>query len=404
MNGRQIGETRAGLIVNLHEILDRAEADGNRALTAEERITYDKIFADVVTLEADKKRVEALEVADASLRQITPPLAAGKGLIEGSSDKTQEERRVAFQHFIRRTLTESEARALTQGSEPGGGYLVPDQFRADLIQDVGNEVFVRQLAKVDTITGTDTIGYPVLNAHMANAEWTSEVGAATKDVTLQFGKREVKPNKLQKAIQVSKTLLRNAAIDVEATVRSEFAYVLGITMEQGYLTGIGTNQPLGVFTVSANGIDTDRDFSDGNTATALTVDGLMTAKYALKPLHRRSAQWLFHTDAILRLSKLKDGEGRYIWSGSVVSGAPDTLLGLPVNESAYVPSTFSASKYVGMLANWSRGYHIVDSQTVEIQVLRELYAETGLVEYLVDLWTDGAPVLPEAFARIKLSA
>jgi len=37
-----------------------------------------------------------------------------------------------------------------------------------------------------------------------------------------------------------------------------------------------------------------------------------------------------------------------------------------------------------------------------VQVLNELYAVTNQTGYLVEYFGDGAPVLPEAFSRIKL--
>jgi hypothetical protein len=40
---------------------------------------------------------------------------------------------------------------------------------------------------------------------------------------------------------------------------------------------------------------------------------------------------------------------------------------------------------------------------LEIQALLELAARTNQIDYIARLETDGAPVLGEAFARVKLS-
>jgi HK97 family phage major capsid protein len=39
-----------------------------------------------------------------------------------------------------------------------------------------------------------------------------------------------------------------------------------------------------------------------------------------------------------------------LWLPSLTQGAPDTLLGAPLDESEYVPNTFTTGKYVGMYA------------------------------------------------------
>jgi HK97 family phage major capsid protein len=181
------------------------------------------------------------------------------------------------------------------------------------------------------------------------------------------------------------------------------AYKVGIVQENAFLNGSGAGQPLGVMTASANGVTTARDVSIGNTATELRFDGLIKAKYSLKPQYRSRAQWIFHTDALEMLAKLKDGEGRYIWQQSVQVGSPDRLLGLPYLESAYMPNTFTASQYVGILGDFSN-YWILDALTMAIQVVVELYAATNQNGYIIQAETDGAPVLAEAFARVKLTA
>src|SRR5690606_12018112 len=108
-----------------------------------------------------------------------------------------------------------------------------------------------------------------------------------------------------------------------------------------FLLGSGANQPLGIFTPWADGIPTGRDVATGNTATGVTFDGLLAAKYSLKEPYRRSAEWMFHRDGILKISLLKDGNDRYLWQPAVTAGQPDRILNLPVVESEHVPNTFT---------------------------------------------------------------
>jgi predicted phage gp36 major capsid-like protein len=174
------------------------------------------------------------------------------------------------------------------------------------------------------------------------------------------------------------------------------------TKEQAYLTGNGNQRPLGVFTASANGVPTSRDVSTDNTTTAITADGLINAKYSLKGQYQASASWLFHRDAIKMIAKLKDGDGQYLWKGAIMDGEPDRLLGRPVMMSEFAPNTFTTGQYVGMFADFSH-YWIVDSLQLQMQRLVELYAESNQVGFIARYEGDGAPVLAEAFARVKLA-
>jgi HK97 family phage major capsid protein len=167
------------------------------------------------------------------------------------------------------------------------------------------------------------------------------------------------------------------------------------------MTGTGANQPLGVFTASAMGITTARDVSTGNASTAPTFDGLISAKYGLKGQYWNRADWIFHRDVLAVVSKLKDGEGQYLWRQSVLDNEPDRLLGRPVMMSEYAPNTLTTGLYVGILGDFSN-YWIADAIDMQVQRLVELYAETNQTGLIGRLETDGMPVLAEAFVRVKL--
>jgi HK97 family phage major capsid protein len=67
---------------------------------------------------------------------------------------------------------------------------------------------------------------------------------------------------------------------------------------------------------------------------------------------------LFHRDALKQIRKLRNdaggaGTGDYLWQPSTQVGQPDTLLGVGVMSSEYVPNTFTSGLYVGMVADFS---------------------------------------------------
>jgi HK97 family phage major capsid protein len=206
---------------------------------------------------------------------------------------------------------------------------------------------------------------------------------------------------LAKRIKISNTLIRKVP-NSEALVRGRLVYKFGITEEKAYLTGSGAGQPLGIFTAHTDGIPTSRDVSTDNTTTAVTVDGLINAKYALKMQYWARARWMAHRDFYKMVAKLKDGDGQYLWRESARDGEPDRLLGLPAAMSEYAPSTFTTGQYVGAVGDFST-YWIADSLSMSMQRLVELYAETNQVGIIGRLESDGQPTLPEAFARVKLA-
>jgi len=412
MNARELRNRRARAIADARAILARAEQE-NRDLTAEEQTQWDSLIAEADSLRAQIEREERQAALEVGLDEsaAAPLHTQSEPEQRGGQPSDAERRLAAFQRIFPAWLTQdyrgipaTELRALQNDLDASGGYLhAPEQFVNQLIMAVDDQTFIRRLATVYQVSSADTLGVPTLDADPADADWTSELATGSEDSTMSFGKRELHPRPLAKRIKISRTLLRKVP-SVDGLVRARLAYKFAISFEKACMTGAGATGPLGIFTASADGISTSRDYATGNAATYPTFDGLIGAKYTLKAAYWPRAQWIFHRDVMASIAKLKDGEGQYIWRESVRVGEPDRVLGMPVNMSEYAPNTMTASQYVGILGDFAAGYWIADAMSMEFQLLQELYAANNQVGIIGRLESDGQPVLEEAFVRVKLAA
>lgn len=396
------------------DILEKAETE-KRGLTTEEQANYDKNFDDI---ESIRKAIQNEERQIAAERESTEQELRNRGGGDDDDeeiDPTKPENRAAhkrgskeynraFRTYMLRGakgLNEAETRALQSDIDSSGGSMVaPIQMVDMLIKFVDDEVFIRAKATKFRVPTAQSLGAPSLDADPADADWTSEILTGSEDSTMAFGKRELHPHPLAKRIKVSNKLLRQVP-NVDSFVMSRLGYKFAISQEKAYLLGTGVNQPLGLMVASANGITTARDVSTDNTSTAITMDGLINAKYAVKSQYQRIGEWLFHRDAIKMIAKLKDTTNQYLWEPSKKVGDPDMLLGRPLAISEYMPNTFTTGLYVGLFGDFSQ-YWIADAEDMKIQSLFELYAETNQVGLIGRLESDAMPVLAEAFARVKL--
>lgn len=311
----------------------------------------------------------------------------------------------AFGSFLRSREGAIEYRAFSQGSPTQAGYLAaPMKFVGDVIRGLDDETFVRKLAKNLAPGGIGpfvSLGIPTRTTAASDADWLGEVTALNDEATLAYGRREFKANKLAKLAKISKLLL--ATSNAEAAIQGEIVYKLGITQEKAYMTGTGVGQPLGLFTASADGISTGRDVTGSNTTTAIAADTILDTYYSIKAPYRPGLAWVGHRDFFKACAKLKSGEGQYLWQPAIQAGMPDTLKGAPVYMSEYAPNTFTTGLYVAVLGNLGVGYGIADSMQLEIQPLFELYAGNSQQGYAFTYYGDGAPIIEEAFARVKLA-
>jgi HK97 family phage major capsid protein len=410
---KSLREARGTAVTAMQALMDKAGAE-KRDMTNEELAQHETLFNESETkrklIQAEERNLElARQDAEAAGRDAEERARKARETGEadtGEPDEVRAVRMKAFRSYLLNgatALTADEQRALAVTPNTAGGYLLaPQEFVAQLIQAVDNLVFIRGKATKFRVASSNGLGAPSLDNDPADADWTTEIATGGEDSTMSFGKRELKPHPLAKLIKVSKTLLRTSALPAEATILARLAYKFAISEEKGFLTGSGNNQPLGVFTASSDGISTGRDVSTGNTTTAITFDGLSEAKYSTKAQYWTKGEWLFHRDAVKMLTKLKDGEGQYLWRMSVREGEPDSILGNPLSVSEYAPNTFTTGLYVGLFGDFSN-YWIADCLDMQVQALRELYAATNQDGFIGRAELDGMPVLEEAFARVKLA-
>jgi HK97 family phage major capsid protein len=416
---KELRQRRAKLIVDARKMTELGETE-NRNLTSEEQENYDKLFAESGELEKRYLRIEQIQKQELALDASMDPVRPDDLHVPGTEQRTAPtdslktttdhrataEYRAMYNKFLTfgksHLMSSLERRALQADDDVGGGYLAaPQQMSSELLKAVDDLTFVRRRGRVERITGGGSLGVVSLDTDPSFFSWNSEIGTPTEDSSMAFGKRALTTQPATGLIKISETLVRKSVISIDAIIRDRFAVLFAENEETAFMTGVGANEPLGVFTANAAGITTGRDVSTGNTTGSMTFDGLIEAKYFLKPQYWGRAAWAFHRDGVKQLMKLKDGEGQYLWQQSVQVGQPDRVLGFPMEVSEFVPNTFTTGLYVGILADWSF-YWILEGLPLAIKVLSELYAETNQIGYIARLELDAMPMLEEAFVRVKL--
>lgn len=400
-NLRELHELRVKAVHDARALVDTADA-AKRAMNADEERQYQAFMADEKRFAEEIERETKLQDAEKRMAQTT--LESSPEQRNANTDPAAEIRTAAFRKLLLegpQSLNYEEHRSLVTGSDTQAGFLnAPQEFVQTLIERVRDEVYIEEASTQHTTTNANGLGFPTLETYPGKIKMITEIGEVTEDKALAFGKREFKPHLAKNLIKISDKMLRADGMNAETIAIDAMKYIIGITKEYMYLLGTGNQEPLGLFTADAKGIPTTRDISTDMTQTDFTGDALKNTKYSLKAQYMKTAKWLFHRDAVAKIAKIKDGEGRYMFETSDSVGAVDTLLGRPLIMSEYVPNTFTSGKYVGMFGDLSK-YWTVNSLALRIKRLNELFAATGEVGFLFELEFDGMPVLSEAFSRIK---
>ena len=405
---KDLNEKAHKALKDARAIHEKAAADGARALTDDEKAAYKTAMdARAAHLAGAIREKELLDTDKRTVKTDPPEDAKPR-----EQRNTEEVKRDGFRAFLRndeRDMSPDDhkdfgefraATAQTAGVDAEGGYLVaPMQFVDDYIRDMDEEVYIRKYASKMKVRMAKSLGVPYLSQRPGKAAWSTEI-RRPPERSVAFGRRELTPHPLTAEIDLSRTLLREAARNVEEIVRMEMVQIFAETQEEAFMTGDGGDMPLGLFVNSdRGGLNTDRDISQDNFFN--NIDGFYKMLFKLKPSYRRRAVWLLHRDRMLDVSIIKDSDGRYMLQDAISAGDPMTIKGRPVLESTFAPATKAQNDYVALFGDLSY-FWIADRLVMEIQRLAELEARNNLIVFIFRLETDGMAVKPEAFVRGKM--
>jgi len=288
-----------------------------------------------------------------------------------------------FAEFAKALVNKDEARvkALSEGTPADGGYLVPDEFRADLIQHILQTDSIRKYATVIPMEGK-LLNIPKLSADV-KVYWGTE-NTSISTTSADFGEVQLTPFRLNAIIYTSRELFDDSAISIMEVLRQRFVDRVTDEENKVFINGNGTTQPKGIDQ------ETFRQVSAGN---ALTPDHITKMYWKLPKAYRSTSRWLMNSRVMEFLENKKDLNGAYLYP-SLQAEIP-TLKGRPILVDDYVASS------KGFLGDLSF-YYIGDRQQVTMEVTTEAGNtwEKHQVGLKIIERVDGEVALTQAFVEL----
>jgi len=170
---------------------------------------------------------------------------------------------------------ENEKRDLTKGTNTAGGYTIATNLLAQNFIDLLRNRAVLMQSGMTVLSGlVGDIAIP-RQTGAATAYWVAENGAPTESQPA-FDQVPMSPKTVGAFVDMSRKLLKQSSIDVEAFVRRDLANVLGLEIDRAGLHGSGSsNQPTGV--AATSGIGSVAGGTNGAAPTWANIVALETA-------------------------------------------------------------------------------------------------------------------------------
>jgi hypothetical protein len=362
---------------------------------------FDKAVADMLDA---KKELELRSQID-NARSFQMAEGNNPSIMGGEGNSKQEDSLIrAWRGYLRGDQSQlSQIRAAQQvNPNTAGGFLVPSVIAQEIIKPVDNPIFMRQISNVQQINAN--IAIPRQNTRLT-ANWQGETETAVTS-SAQVGQRDFKPHRVTVRTSASRLLIDQSVINVEQWLGSEIDYATRLKEEDAAMQGNGVGQWLGIFTASADGIPTTRDVVTAGAAIA--ADDIISTIMNVKATVRNVGSWVGSRQFVTAVMKLKDAANQYIFTesagiGNVLAvGTPMFLKGRPLYESESAPTALTTGTYAAVFGDFNF-YRIYDFLSLSVQVLdQDPYASAGEYGYVMHKFSDGAPVLDEAFSRLRV--
>ena len=229
---------------------------------------------------------------------------------------------------------------LGEGSGAAGGFLVPEEYSANLLQvaAVQNQIYGRvQHIPVTRESGT----YPALDQYFTPTAGSGQTafaggvkgtftapGAQFQETEPSFSKLSWRLNKVGGITEVENELIEDSPFAIEALLRGLFAVAIAARNERNILRGSGVGEPLGILNCEAAiGIDdtTTGDFKWDDVASM----------YSRFKSVGGSPVWIIHPSVWPKIMKMTNGSTA-VWQANM-QGAPANLLnGYPILVSEHM--------------------------------------------------------------------
>lgn len=233
------------------------------------------------------------------------------------------------------SMASLERKALGEGTGSAGGYLVPEQYLAEVKDRITAQAIVRRAGATVYPMSTDTLNVPKVSGG-ATAYWVGENAQITSsDET--FDQLQLVAKLLAAMVKVSNQLLSDASPAAEAAIRRDIAKVIALAEDNAFIAGTGTgNQPTGI--INTTGVNA---VSLGANGATPTFDDIYDALYQVENNNGLASSWIMHPRTKNTLMKIKDINGQYIYNVAPSVKDPDSLVGLPVYLTTQIPTNLT---------------------------------------------------------------
>jgi HK97 family phage major capsid protein len=270
-----------------------------------------------------------------------------------------------------------EAKGLSTLTNAEGGYLVDPETTEAIRGVLYATASIRGIANVVHVEASS---FDVLVDHSElGTGWASEAGPATETATPVIDRIGIPLHELSAMPKASQRLLDDSAFDIEGWLADRIADRFARAEAAAFIAGNGIDKPKGFLahTKVAQGswewgkLGYVPTGAAGDFAAVNASDAIVDLVYALDAPYRANAVFVMNSKTAGAVRKMKDADGRFLWSDGLAAAEPARLMGYPVLVAEDMPD-IAAGAYAVAFGDFRAGYTIAERP--DLRVLRDPFS------------------------------
>ncbi|QCO54602.1 phage major capsid protein [Pseudorhodobacter turbinis] len=270
-----------------------------------------------------------------------------------------------------------EGKALNTAVNAEGGFLVDPQTAETIRSSLKSTSSIRAVANVVQVEATS---FDVLIDHTdVGSGWATETGAMVETGTPAIERISIPLHELSALPKASQRLLDDSAFDVEGWLAGRIADKFMRAEAASFVAGDGVDKPRGFLNHAKVA---DGSWTWGNLGYIATgeagdflgsnpADAIVDLVYALDATYRANATFVMNSKTAGAVRKMKDADGRFLWSDGLAAGEPARLMGYPVLIAEDMPD-ITANAYGIAFGDFASGYTIAERP--DLRVMRDPFS------------------------------
>ena len=270
-----------------------------------------------------------------------------------------------------------EGKGMNTAVNSEGGYLVDPQTSERIRGVLYSSSSLRSIANVVHVEASS---FDVLVDHSEiGSGWASETDPVADTSHPVIDRISIRLHELSAMPKASQRLLEDSAFDVEGWLAERIAQKFARAEAAAFIHGDGIDKPRGFLehAIVPDGLASWGELgyvateAAGDFSAANSADAIVDLVYALEAGYRANAVFVMNSKTAGAVRKMKDADGRFLWSDGLAAGEPARLMGYPVLIAEDMPD-IGIDAHAIAFGDFGAGYTIAERP--DLRVLRDPFS------------------------------